>query len=308
MSILCIGELLIDFISQNIGNGTENSELYLKKAGGAPANVSAVIAKLGGKSYFAGKVGDDGFGRFLEQKLTNFGVDCSLLVKEPQEATTLAFVTLESDGERDFSFIRGADAKYKFSEFDKEILKTVKIIHFGSATGFLEGELKETYCQLLDYAKNNGKIVSFDPNYREFFWKENVVEFINDSMNFIKNADIVKVSEEELYLLTNQHEFKGAIDYLHKEGAKLIAVTLGKNGTYISNGRKSELIPSIKIESIDSTGAGDAFIGSLLYYIEENSYELNDFDLIKDYVLKANIIAAKTCTKMGALEALEAIK
>lgn len=308
MSILCVGEILIDFISQNIGNNTENSELFIKKAGGAPANVAAAISKLGGKSYFAGKVGKDGFGDFLEKKMKYFGVDCSLLIKTEEKPTTLAFVSLDDKGERDFSFIRGADSSLNFSDLDLSLLKEVKIIHFGSATGFLSGNLRTTYKDLLEFAKKNNKIISFDPNYREFFWSKSKIDFIENSMEFIKHADILKVSEEELYLLTNISNFREAISYLHTEGAKLIAVTLGKNGTFISNGTNFELVPSIKVDSIDSTGAGDAFIGSLLYYIEENQYELEDFDLVKNYVTKANIIGAKVCTKMGALEALEALE
>ena len=307
MSILCIGELLIDFISQNIGNNLETSSLFLKKAGGAPANVSAVISKLGGNSYYCGKVGYDGFGTFLEKTLLDFGVDCSLLVKSSSHPTTLAFVSLEKDGERDFSFVRGADAYLEFSELDENILLDTNIFHFGSATGFLKGELQNTYYKTLDFAVKNNKIVSFDPNYRAVFWSSNKSEFIEKSMSFIKHSHILKISEEELFILTGIDDFKNSVDYLHKKGAKLITVTLGKKGTFVSNGVFSQTIPSIEIKSIDSTGAGDAFIGAFLYYIEKNSISLDDFEQIKNYVAKANIIAAKVCTKMGALEALDVI-
>jgi len=307
MSILCIGELLIDFISQDIGNEPENSNLFLKKAGGAPANVSAVISQLGGESFFCGKVGKDSFGVFLEKTLLDYGVNCSLLVKSPLESTTLAFVSLDKSGEREFSFVRGADASLEFSELDSRILHSSDIFHFGSATGFLSGKLKDTYSKVLEFAIENKKIISFDPNYREAFWKHNKNEFIENSMAFIKHAHILKVSEEELHILTNISDFKTAIKYLHDEGAKLITVTLGKNGTFVSNGVENEIVPSIKVNSIDSTGAGDAFIGSFLFYLEENAYSLDDFNLIKNYVKKSNVIAAKICTKMGALEALHVI-
>lgn len=307
MSIICTGELLIDFISQNIGNNLCNSDMFLKKAGGAPANVSAVISRLGGKGLFCGKVGDDSFGEFLEKSLISHGVDCSLLYKDKTNATTLAFVSLEENGERDFSFVRAADSFLKYSELDLDILKEASIFHFGSATGFLEGDLKETYYKLLDFSIKNNKIISFDPNYREAFWKNNKEEFVQNSLNFVKYADILKISEEELFILSGKKDFQEAVDFLHNKGAKLITVTLGKEGTFVSKGNSKETIPSIKIKSIDSTGAGDAFIGAFLYYIEENGLDLNNFEKIKTYISKANVVAAKVCTKMGAMEALDVI-
>lgn len=307
MSIICTGELLIDFISQNIGNNLCNSSTFLKKAGGAPANVSAVISRLGGKGLFCGKVGDDSFGEFLEKSLISHGVDCSLLYKDKKHSTTLAFVSLEENGERDFSFVRAADSYLKYSELDLNILKEASVFHFGSATGFLEGDLKETYCKLLDFAVENNKVISFDPNYRDAFWKNNKVEFIENSLNFVKYADILKISEEELFILTGLKDFQEAVKFLHEKGAKLITVTLGKEGTFVSNGSLKETIPSIKVKSIDSTGAGDAFIGAFLYYVEANGLILDDFEKIKSYISKANVVAAKVCTKMGAMEALDVI-
>lgn len=307
MSIVCIGELLIDFISQDIGNNLQSSNLFLKKAGGAPANVAAVISRLGGKGLFCGKVGKDAFGSFLEDTLVSHGVDCSLLIKDSSASTTLAFVSLQADGERDFSFIRGADKNLNISDIEISKIENSSIFHFGSATGFLDGNLKDTYYKLLDYAIEKNKIISFDPNYRDAFWKNNKEDFIKNSMFFIKHCHILKISEEELHLLTDIKDISTAVNFLHKCGAKIIAVTLGKNGTFISNGLQNEIIPSIKITSIDSTGAGDAFIGSFLYYIEKNNLDLTDFDLIKNCVNKSNIIAAKVCTKMGAMEALSVI-
>lgn len=306
MSIVCIGELLIDFISQNIGNNLQTSDLFLKKSGGAPANVAAVISRLGGKGLFCGKVGKDAFGDFLENSLLSHKVDCSLLVKDSSASTTLAFVSLQADGERDFSFVRGADKNLEINDIDFSKLEDANIFHFGSATGFLDGSLKETYYNLLHYAVEKNKIVSFDPNYRDAFWKNDKENFIKNSMFFIKHAHILKISEEELFLLTEIKDINTAVNFLHKCGAKIIAVTLGKNGTFISNGTSMEIIPSIKITSIDSTGAGDAFIGAFLYHLE-GTLDLSNFDLIKDYVAKANIIAAKVCTKMGAMEALTVI-
>lgn len=307
MSIICTGELLIDFISQNIGNNLCNSDTFLKKAGGAPANVSAVISRLGGKGLFCGKIGDDSFGEFLEKSLISHGVDCSLLYKDKDHATTLAFVSLEENGERDFSFIRAADSFLRYADLNFDILKEASIFHFGSATGFLEGDLKDTYYKLLDFAVENTKTISFDPNYRDAFWKNSKVDFVKNSLNFVKYADILKISEEELFILSGKSDFNESVDFLHNVGAKLITVTLGKEGTFVSTGKFKDTVPSIKIKSIDSTGAGDAFIGAFLYYVEKNGLDINDFEKIKSYIAKANVVAAKVCTKMGAMEALDVI-
>lgn len=307
MSIVCIGELLIDFISQDIGNNLANSDVFLKKAGGAPANVAAVISRLGGKSLFCGQVGKDPFGDFLETILLEHNVDTSLLMRDNNASTTLAFVSLDKNGERDFSFIRGADANLDISDIDITKIDTSSIIHFGSATALLPGKLKDTYEDLLKYALKNNKFISFDPNYRSAFWENNHAEFIENSMVFIKEADFLKVSEEELFILSGKNNLEDGIEFLHNIGSKIIAVTLGKDGTLISDGLNTETISSIEVKCIDSTGAGDSFVGAFLHYLNEESLKIYDFSIIKNCVTKANKVAAMVCTKMGAMEALSII-
>ena len=150
--ILCIGELLIDFICSDVNVGLDEGVNFVKKAGGAPANVSVAITKLGGKAYFAGKVGGDPFGVFLKNMLDENNVDTSMLVLDKASNTTLAFVSLKSNGERDFVFNRGADELHKLEELDENTVNSCGIIHFGSATALLGGPSKETYLRVMEIA------------------------------------------------------------------------------------------------------------------------------------------------------------
>lgn len=307
MSIICVGELLIDFISTDIGNNLVNSSNFVKKAGGAPANVAAVASRLGSKSYFCGKVGKDAFGSFLKQSLEYHNVDTSMLVEDSVHPTTLAFVSLEENGERDFSFVNGADRDLQLNEVDLNLIDESAVLHFGSATGLLEGNLRQTYKDLYNYSKEKGKFLSFDPNHRGAFWEGKDEEFKTLSLEFIKKADFLKVSEEELYLLSGIENIEDGVNLLHKTGAKTIAVTLGSKGTYLSNGKESRIVESIKINAIDTTGAGDAFVGAFLHYLQLEKLNIADFQILVNCVEKANKVAATVCTKMGAMEALDII-
>lgn len=303
MSIICVGEMLIDFISTDIGSSLLNSVNFIKKAGGAPANVAAVASRLGSKSYFLGKVGNDSFGKFLKGSLEYHKVDSKMLLTDKDLPTTLAFVSLEKNGERDFSFVEGADRNLKIEEVNMDFIDSASILHFGSATALLGKELKKTYKYLYNHAREQRKFISFDPNYRSAFWSENKETFIKESLDFIKYSNFLKLSEEELELISQEKKLEEGVKRLHQEGAKIIAVTLGKKGTFISYKENKEIIESIKVEAIDTTGAGDAFVGAFLHYF---SKEKNvDFNIIKNCVSKANRVAAMICTKMGAMEAID---
>lgn len=309
--VLCLGELLIDFICSDINQGLIKGVNFVKKAGGAPANVTAALAKLGGKAYFAGKVGNDNFGEFLKQTLYDVGVDTSMLVMDKNSNTTLSFVSLNENGERDFIFNRGADELFAWDDLDSEKLKTFNIIHFGSATALLGGSSKNTYLKVMKLANERQNFISFDPNYRVDLWKNRLDEFITVSKSCIKYADFVKVSDEEIQIITGKKKIEDGVKEFHKLGAKLVAVTLGKEGTLISNGENVSIISSIKIKSIDSTGAGDAFVGAFLYKIsqEDNPKMLiNNFEKVKEIVSFSNKVGAMACTKLGAIDSLPTLK
>jgi fructokinase len=309
--ILCIGELLIDFICSDLNIDLTGGINFIKKAGGAPANVTAAISRLGGNAVFAGKVGADPFGIFLKKTLEEAGVETSMLILDSKSSTTLAFVSLKSGGERDFVFNRGADELLHYSELDEDKVFDSRIIHFGSATALLGGPLKETYLRVMEAASNNGVFISFDPNYRVDLWKNRLHEFIDISRQCLKYADFVKVSDEEIKIISGQENIEAGVEVFHELGAKVVAVTLGEEGTLISNGVKTATVESIKITPIDSTGAGDAFVGASLYQIAElenpQSF-IKDFEKIKKITAFANKVGAIVCTKLGAIAALPTLQ
>jgi fructokinase len=306
-SILCIGELLIDFFCTDVDIDLVQGRNFQKQAGGAPANVCVAIMKLGGNAQFSGKVGNDPFGYFLKKTLEDAKVDTSLLVLDDAHPTTLAFVSLKADGERDFVFNRGADGYLTEDELHIDKIMKNNILHFGSATALLENPFQSTYLNLMKFAKESGKFISFDPNFRIDLWKERRCDFIDLAKQGISIADFVKVSDEELRIISGVNDLNEGVAIFHQIGAKVVSVTLGKEGTMISNGTEIGIVPSVKVTSIDSTGAGDAFVGATLYQLAMSEYPktvLVDFDQLKKIISFSNKVGALVCTKVGAIPAL----
>ncbi|OQY09928.1 MAG: carbohydrate kinase [Fusobacteriia bacterium 4572_132] len=301
--IMCVGELLIDFVCSDVDTTMVEGENFIKKAGGAPANVSASIAKLGGESLFVGKVGKDPFGIFLQKSLKEVNVNTDNLIFDENSNTTLAFVSIQSDGERDFVFNRGADELLKIDEIAKKDLDEAKIIHLGSATALLGGYLRKTYKEIAKKAREDGKVIFFDPNYRIDLWKNRMGEFIEESKKMIKFADFVKLSEEEAEIISGKNNREKDVREIHNLGAEIVAITLGRNGTFISKNNENAIIESIKVKPIDATGAGDAFVGAVLYKIaqEEN---WKDMEKLKEIIAFANKVGAIVTTKYGAISSL----
>jgi len=302
-NVFCIGELLIDMVCVD-NKGLKDGEKFEKKAGGAPANVAASISKLEGNAYFLGQVGDDFFGRYLIDLLNDLNINTEMSVKKG--STTIALVGIDADGERNFDFLRGSDGDYSFENIDLLKITRSDIIHFGSATGFLEGELKKTYFKLLEYAKANNIYVSFDPNYRDTLITSDKLElFVEDSMSFLKQSDFTKLSDEELFLLTGEKDITKGVDKLHDLGVKVVTITLGSKGTYLSINKENIIIPSIKIKQVDSTGAGDAFVGAVLKQLadieDKQNITLEEWDKI---IAFANKVGAITCTNYGAIASM----
>jgi len=308
MKVLCIGEALIDMICTDVNVSLSSGQHFIKKAGGAPANVAAAIAALGGSVSMAAKVGDDPFGQHLIELLETMGVDTSLIIKDPHYFTTLAFVSLMNDGERDFYFNRGADKELTISDLSAVHLNEYGIIHFGSATAFLPGPLQSTYIELLAKAKQAGCLISFDPNYRHLLFQNNSAYFIQQCGPFIESCDFFKLSDEEALFITNCDTVALAADALRKKTKAVFTITLGKEGTLLCIGDQIEIIKSISIQAVDTTGAGDAFVGAVLYQL--NNRMVKDVNLVsmedwKTIIRNANKAGARTCEYMGAMEAFK---
>lgn len=304
--VVCPGELLIDFISLENGKKLVDVDKFQKKAGGAPANVATALVKLGASAEFVGAVGKDSLGKFLLNTLKKYDVGTRYAIEDNSMSTTIAYVSIDENGERDFEFIRGADANLSVEQIDFDSFKESKIIHLGSATAMLGGSLYEVYKEFINFALKENKFISFDPNYRDALYHDKKEIFVIRCKEIIKNVDLIKVSEEEGEIITGESDITSIIEKLHLLGAKAVAVTLGGEGSIVSI-NEFHKVKSIKVDMIDSTGAGDAFIGALLSQIanlEDSKSILDNEELLIKFTENANKVGALTTTKLGALDSI----
>lgn len=299
--IVAIGELLIDFISCPLN---DNSIAYERKPGGAPANVLVAARKLGKKTAIISKVGNDLFGRFLKETLTAEKVDVSGLVMSDKYPTTLAFVTLDESGDRSFDFMRklSADIMLCENELNLDILGKATVLHFGSVSMTDEPARSATF-RAVQLAKQAGAYISYDPNYREALWdsKDNAVLTMRQGLKY---ADVVKVSDSELELLTGETDLPKGAQKLLSEGISFVFVTLGPNGCYYaSRSGEKGFIPGFHVETIDTTGAGDAFVGAALSKLIDCKFSPKDEELMS-IARFACAVGALSTTKRGAISAM----
>lgn len=308
MKILCIGEALIDMICTDKGKSLSEGNNFLKKPGGAPTNVAAAIAALGGKVELAAKVGNDPFGKQLIQVMQEFGVSTRWMLADDTHFTTFAFVSLMEDGERDFVFNRGADGQLSREEVDAIDLEEVSIIHFGSATGFLPGPLQAAYQSLLQKALQKNIFISFDPNYRHLLFPNDTQTFIDQSWNFLKACHFFKLSDEEAMLITGTITVNDAAAILLEKTTAVFTITLGKEGTLFGFQGNTTIIPSIPVKPVDTTGAGDAFVGAVLYQLCDKTLDTIQSLTLPEWnriITNGNKAGARTCEYLGAMEAFK---
>mgnify|MGYP000418678739 CR=1 FL=1 len=302
--IICSGELLIDFIPKETGRKIKDIDYFIKKPGGAPANVCVQAAKLGAPAKFIGQVGKDGFGDFLKHALETNHVDVSDLYQTDAANTALAFVTLTNEGERDFVFYRNGSADQILNQTQvSHIDVSNSIFHFGSLS-LDDFPLKDAMRALLVQCKVNNCLVSYDPNIRVSLFKD-LRLYQKVIIDFMAYTDILKVSDDEILFITKKDNEFDAINYLFNLGIKCLIITRGKDGvTYIDKKRTLHQ-KGFKVKVKDTTGAGDAWIGSFLAQIASTSdlEELSDEKLI-DILTYANAAAALTTTNIGAISAL----
>ncbi|MBC7850900.1 MAG: carbohydrate kinase [Chitinophagaceae bacterium] len=307
IKILCVGEALIDMICTDKNEPLSQGTHYVRRAGGAPTNVAAAIAALGGKTDLTAKVGIDPFGDHLVAVMNEFGVGTKWIFRD-NAFTTFAFVSLMDTGDRDFYFNRGADGNLQSSELDQIPIDDYGIIHFGSATAFLPGPLQQAYLLLLQKAIAKNIFVSFDPNYRHLLFPDGNQSFIEQSWHFLSNADFFKLSDEEALLLTGKQNLQDAITDLLVKTKGVFTITLGKEGALLGFQGTQLVVPGITAVSVDSTGAGDAFAGAILYQLSKRSIdtirELSKSEWVA-VVSNANKAGARTCEWLGAMEAFK---
>ena len=302
---LCIGELLIDFVSTTPDVTLAEAPGFVKAPGGAPANVAVGLAKLGIETGFIGKVGADPFGDFLSETLQQNRVDTTYLVAGETSRTTLAFVATRSDGMKDITFYRhpGADIQLSPDEIDADYIKSADLFHYGSVS-LSHSPTREATLKSIQIAKDAGAFISYDPNLRLMLWDN-----ANDAKHWIwevmPSADVVKISEEEWEFITGDTELETGIERILGLGVELLIVTLGEQGCYYTNGKVDGYVDGYAVEVVDTLGAGDAFVAAMLSKLigqtELSALTNNDLD---DIMLYANAAGALATQKVGVIPAL----
>lgn len=303
MTIVCMGELLIDFMARETGVSVGEASGFDKAPGGAPANVAVALNRLGLKSAFMGQVGNDPFGHYLAQTLISNGVDTSGLRFTDAARTALAFVSNRADGERSFMFYRhpSADMLMAPQDVNYDLLDSAEAFHFGSISLISEPSRAATLAAAA-YVLEKGALISYDPNLRRALWESDEAAREGMMLGF-DYASIVKISDEELDFLTG-----GDIYALWREYTRLIVVTMGKDGAraYVRNG-SFLLVDGRGVQSVDTTGAGDSFTAALLYKLltaVDRDGLLEEATRLGDVLHFANTVGALTTTKRGAIPAL----
>lgn len=302
--VIALGEMLIDFTLN--GKSGQGNNLFEANPGGAPCNVLAILRKLGKKTAFIGKVGNDQFGRLLKETIEEAGIDSSFLLMDEEIHTTLAFVHTFPDGDREFSFYRnpGADMMLREDEVDIEVLKEAGIFHFGTISMTHDGVRKATI-KAVKAAKDNGLIVSFDPNLRPPLWSS--MELAKEQMlNGMQYCDILKISDNEIQFVTGVKDYDEGIRIIRERfQIPLVCLTLGKEGSraYYKDMRV-EMPGFVQEHVVDTTGAGDTFCGSVLNYVLEHGLEELSEENLKEMLIFANAGASLITTKKGAIRSM----
>jgi len=300
--VIALGELLIDFTP--VGNRLGDRSHFEQNPGGAPANVLACLARFGKKVGFIGKVGQDAFGDYLAHTLQEHHIDASGLVRDPHVHTTLAFVHLDEHGDRSFTFYRspGADMRLSVQEIDLNQIVASRILHFGSIS-MTDEPARSATLAAIEHARSHGVLVSYDPNLRIPLWDS--LDGAKEMMRLgLQYASVVKLSQEELAFITGIQDCEEGTRYIYeKYGTALILVTLGKQGCFYRCREETGSKLGYPVHPVDTTGAGDAYLGAMLYRIlcREGGIERITLEELDEYCNFANAVGAIVTTKSGAM-------
>ena len=300
--IVAIGEVLIDLTQKGVDeNGVAQ---YAANPGGAPATLAVAAARLGAKTAFVGKVGRDAFGSSLRAVLEANDVDTQGLLEDGKEHTTLAVVSVDETGERSFSFYRNpsADVNLRAEELPEKLLKDTRVLHFGSVSLTAEPARSATL-YAARAARENGCLVSYDPNYRASLWNSQE-EAVREMKNALPLCDILKISDEELPLLTGTTDPAQGSALLSKLGIRLIFITLGPEGAFFRLGEQTGSVPGIPVKVGDTNGAGDTFFGAALSKLVKEDLNTLTLPRLTQIAAFANKAASITTSRHGAIPAM----
>lgn len=302
--VVALGELLIDFTDN--GKTDQGNPLMEANPGGAPCNVLSMLSRLGKKTAFIGKVGDDMFGHQLEEALKEVGIDTIGLKKDCEIHTTLAFVHTKEGGDREFSFYRnpGADMMLCEEDLEEDLLKACKIFHFGSLS-MTDKLCRNATKKAIEVAKSNGAVLSFDPNLREPLWKN--LDMAKEQIDYgMQQCDILKISDNEIVWFTGKEDYEEGVKALQdRYMIPLILLSIGKDGSRAyCQGVKAEVPAMLNERTIETTGAGDTFCACILNYVLEHGWRPYTKEELKEMLQFANVAASIITTKKGALRVM----
>ena len=303
-SVSALGELLIDFT--DAGTSAGGQRLFERNAGGAPANVLVALERLGHRTAFLGKVGCDMHGAFLRATLEEQGVDTTGLISDPDTFTTLAFVALSADGEREFSFARkpGADTRITPDELARDVIAASRVFHVGSLS-LTDEPARSATLEALRVAREAGCVTSYDPNYRANLWPS-VEAAVEQMRAVVPQMDLMKLSDEECELLTGEKDPEAAAGALLELGPKVVAVTLGGAGAYVRCTDGGATVPGFAADAVDATGAGDSFWGGFLAGFCESGKRPEEVGVedAAGFARLGNAVASLCVRKRGAIPAM----
>ena len=303
--VVALGELLIDFTENGLSE--QGNPLLEANPGGAPCNVLSMLQKLGDKTAFIGKVGNDGFGHLLTKAVQEQGIDTTGLVYDNDVHTTLALVLKKENGDRDFAFYRnpGADMNLKEEEVNESLIASSSIFHFGTLS-LTDESVKKATQKAVKAAKENGLTITFDPNLREPLWKS--LEEAHEQVAWgLQQADVVKISDNEITWFTGMDNYDEGIAFLQKEypNLKLICLSMGGDGSKAVYRDIHVAYPAFLQEAtIETTGAGDTFCACMIHTVLENGIDHLDEEKLKEMLKFANAAASLVTTKKGALRVM----
>jgi fructokinase len=308
--VICMGELLVEFVSTADNTSLADSPGFIKAPGGAPANVAVAIQRLGLSSAFIGKVGNDPFGDYLRRSLADIDVDTRYLFVDPEARTTAVFVAVWDDGRKDLCFYRnpGADMLLDESTISEQIFEGVRCFHYGSIS-FIPGPSAATaQRKALRIARDKGLMISYDPNYRPTLWPDvdTAQQVIQEGF---EHCHLAKVSEEEWRVATGSDDIDAGIDAVLAKGVELLVVSRGEKGAFATNGDYRIELPALAVDVVETTGAGDGFMAAFITRLlaeREKSGSLAKIDraIVEQTLRFAIAVGALACTKPGAIPAL----
>jgi fructokinase len=306
MDIVCLGEVLIDMFPAELGRRLVDVSAFRPKPGGAPANVAVAAARLGARSAFIGKVGDEAFGHHLADVLRDENVDVSGMRFDQDARTGMAFIAKPDENTAEFVFYRnpGADMRLRADELDRELLQKTRAFHFGSLSLGQEPSRSATL-EAANIARDAGALISFDVNYRPTLWGS-PHEAYGRILATIPYVDLLKVNEVELALLSGSEDLDAASKTLLEKGPDLCVVTLGPDGSYFQVAEGGEHVPAFRVKTVDAVGCGDAFVAGLLFQLVAGADWRDQLSVLRmRQVLRyANAVGALTALTQGVIPAL----